>query len=362
MPVFLKNAWYVAAWDREVTRELRPVQILGERIALYRTQAGAPVALEDACPHRKLPLSMGRLCGDEVECGYHGLVFDPSGRCSRIPGATKIPRSACVRSYPAVSRYGFVWIWMGATARADPNLLFPVDHADDPHWGRNQGGDMTVESNYLLVTDNLLDPTHVSWVHRTSFGNAACEEEPVEVTVSANGVTAARWMHNAEIAPFYQPLVRFDGRCDRLQHYEVRYPSHAIIKAVFVPAGTGGIGQPIHDKALIMDSYNFMTPLDDERTRYFWFQMRNCFPEDDSMSRMMDEGVRAAFEEDRVILAAVQRGFATTLGPNIDLAIDRAPLLFRRNLKRLIEAERGALAGEVPIRDGVASETRSSAE
>jgi phenylpropionate dioxygenase-like ring-hydroxylating dioxygenase large terminal subunit len=337
--VFLRNAWYVAAWGSELTRELMPLRILGERIVLYRTDAGHPVALEDACPHRKLPLSMGRLKGDEIECGYHGLVFDSAGQCTRIPGANRIPRSVCVRSYPAVSRYGLVWIWMGDSALADSSHIFPVEHWDDLVWDKNQGGTMLVDCNYLYVTDNLLDPSHVSWVHRTSFAGSACEEDPVEVTESAQGVIASRWMYNTEVAPFYRQLITFDGRCDRLQHYEVRFPSHAIIKAVFVPAGKGGKDRPLHERALIMDSYNFMTPIDGDRTRYFWFQMRNCFVGDESVSKSMDNGVRAAFEEDRIVLAAVHRGFANQVTRNIDLAIDRAPITFRRRLSRLIDAE-----------------------
>jgi vanillate O-demethylase monooxygenase subunit len=146
------------------------------------------------------------------------------------------------------------------------------------------------------------------------------------------------------VAPFYQSLVTFAGRCDRLQHYEVRFPSHAIIKAVFVPVGTGGKGRPIDAQALVMDSYNFMTPINAERTRYFWLQMRNCYPGDESISKAMDDGVRAAFEEDRVILAAVQQGFDNKVTPNIDLAIDRAPLLFRKRLTQMIAAEQQLLA------------------
>jgi vanillate O-demethylase monooxygenase subunit len=146
-------------------------------------------------------------------------------------------------------------------------------------------------------------------------------------------------MHNTEVAPFYKSLVTFEGRCDRLQHYEVRFPSHGIIKAVFVPARTGGKDRPIDTQALMMDSYNFMTPINAEKTRYFWLQMRNCFPGDESISKKMDDGVREAFEEDRVILVAVHRGFDDKMTRNIDLAIDRAPLLFRRHLAQMIAAE-----------------------
>lgn len=337
--VFLKNAWYVVAWDHEVGRDLRPITVLGERIVLYRTEAGDAVALEDACPHRKLPLSMGRLRGDEVECGYHGLVFDCSGRCTHMPGVEIVPPGARVRGYPLASRYGLVWIWMGDAERADPAQIFPVEHWDDPAWGRNRGGSMTVACNYLYVTDNLLDPTHVAWVHASSFGGAACEAEPVHSVLSAQGVVASRWMRDVEVAPFYASLVRFKGNCDRLQHYEVRFPSHAIIRAVFAPAGTGGIDRPTHPDAMIMDSYNFMTPIDAGHTRYFWFQTRNFGSGDDALSTLMDDAVRAAFAEDKVILEAVHAGFETKWTPHIDLASDRSPLQFRRRLKQMIAAE-----------------------
>jgi len=337
--MFLKNAWYVAAWDRDVTRTLLPLTILGERIVFYRAQSGDPVALENACVHRKLPLSMGRLKGDEVECGYHGMIYGADGRCTHIPGFNRVPGIARVRSYPVVSRHGLVWIWMGDPARADSAAIFPVDHWDDPSWGRNTGGCMTVACNYLLITDNLLDPSHVAWVHRSSFGNEACEEEPIVTTESPAGVVASRWMRDVEVAPFYRALVRFTGRCDRLQHYEVRYPSHAIIRAVFVPAGASGTLGAKHPDAMLMDSYNFMTPIDENQTRYFWFQLRNFAPQDAALSQAMDEGVRSAFAEDRAVLEAVHEGFRNQVTRNIDLAIDRAQLTFRKRLAQMIAAE-----------------------
>lgn len=337
--MFLKNAWYVAAWDIEVTHDLSAVTILGERIALYRTAAGFPVALENACVHRKLPLSMGRLKGDQVECGYHGMVYDKNGSCVHIPCATRVPPSVRVRSYPTLSRYGLVWIWMGDPARADPNSVFPVEHWDDPAWGRNAGGSMSITSNYLFLTDNLLDPSHVAWVHRTSFGNEGCESGEIETIALPDGVVASRWMLDVEVAPFYVSLVRFTGRCDRLQHYQVRFPSHAIIKAVFVPAGSGHSMGANHPEAMLMDSYNFLTPIDENQTRYFWFQLRNFSPEDEVLSRKMDEGLRAAFAEDRAILEAVHKGFESQVTRNVDLATDRAPQTFRKRLSELIGEE-----------------------
>lgn len=147
---------------------------------------------------------------------------------------------------------------------------------------------------------------------------------------------ASRWIRAVEVAPIYVPFTPFQGLCDRLQHYEVRYPSHALIKAVFVPAGQGGPDAESRESVFIMDSYNFLTPIDAEHTRYYWFQMRNVFPDDERLSSLMSESVKGAFEEDRAILNAVQRSFAETRTPNIDIAIDSAPLRFRRRIGQLI--------------------------
>ena len=343
--MYLRNAWYVAAWDHEVGRDLTPVTLLSEGVVLYRRQDGAVAALEDACPHRKLPLSMGRLKGDEVECGYHGLTFDCSGACTRVPGAERIPHVARVRSYPVEERYGLVWIWMGEAAKADPALIVQVEHYGDPAWGLNRGESMMLECHYLYMTDNLLDPSHVAWVHQGSFAGAGCEETPLQTTVGADGVTVWRWLLDAEPAPFYAPFLKFQGHCDRKQHYEVRYPGHAIIRAVFTPAGTGGEGRPAHPDVFLMDSYNFMTPIDENRTRYTWFQMRNFAPDDVEVSRQFAASVRGAFEEDAAVLQAVHRGMAIKRTPNLDLKIDAGPMRFRRRLAKLIAAEAEAAGG-----------------
>ena len=337
--MFIKNAWYVAAWDHEVGRALTATTILGEEIVLYRKADGTPVALENACPHRKLPLSMGRLKGDDVECGYHGLTFDCAGACVRVPGATKIPKTAKVRAYPLAERYGLLWIWMGDAASANADDIVPVENWGDPAWGVNRGESMTVDCNYLYITDNLLDPSHVAWVHTTSFGGAGCEDTPLETIASPTGVAVSRWMLDSPPAPFYAPFLKFSGNCDRQQYYEVRYPAHAIIKAVFVPAGTGGEGRPLHPDVFLMDSYNFMTPLDENRTRYYWFQLRNFAPNDMRVSSQLAESVRNAFAEDRVILEAVHRGMANKRTPNMSLGIDKGPLAFRRGIAERVASE-----------------------
>lgn len=346
--MFLENAWYVAAIATEIDRTPKRVTMLGRHVVLFRREDGTPVALEDACPHRKLPLSMGRLVGDHIECGYHGLKFDCSGACIRVPASQTIPAGAKLRVYPVEDRYGLTWVWTGDPARADPAAIFAVTEAGNPAWGCTAPGSMEVDCDYRYITDNLLDPSHVAWVHVTSFGNAACEEVPVRARPTEDGVIVSRWMMDVEIAPFYAPFTKFQGHTDREQHYEVRYPSHAIIKAIFVPAGTGGPDEPLHPDAFLMDSYNFMTPIDEKRTRYFWFQMRNFAPGDATVDAMFADAVRFAFSEDKLILEAVQVGMDTKDTPNINLPIDAGPMRFRRRLAELIAAERqgSAVAAE----------------
>ncbi|RMR06483.1 Ring-hydroxylating dioxygenase, large terminal subunit [Pseudomonas savastanoi pv. glycinea] len=337
--MYLRNAWYVAASDSDIGHSLYPTTLLGEPVVLFRKTDGELVALEDACPHRKLPLSLGRLDGNQIECGYHGLTFDGQGTCTRAPTSGRIPSRARVHSYPVHVRYGLVWLWMGEPSLADVSSVCEVPEWDDPQWGLSRGASMTLQCNYLYMTDNLLDPSHVAWVHQSSFGNAACASEPVTATETANGVIVSRWMRNVEVAPFYAQFVTFDGPCDRLQHYEVQYPCQAIIKALFTPAGTGRDEGPLHADVFLMNSYNFMTPVDEHCTRYYWFQMRNFEPGDEGVSRRFDEDVQHAFAEDRVVLEAVHKGMINPRVAPINLPSDAGPVKFRRELARRISAE-----------------------
>jgi len=342
--MFLRNAWYVAAWSHEIGERLHPMKLLGENIVFWRKSDGEVVALEDACPHRKLPLHMGRIKNGQVECGYHGLTFDGSGRCTLMPGSARPPAAVKVRSYPVAERYGLLWIWMGEPERADPADIFEVEHWGDPNWGLNQGDGMQVACNYLYITDNLLDPTHVAWVHLSSFAGSACEDTPLQLTEAHDGVTVWRWMTDVEPAPFYAPFLRFSGHCDRKQQYEVRWPSNALIKAIFAPANTGGEGRALPDTTFVMDSYNFMTPVDENTTLYHWFQMRNFAPDDQDVSRQFAQSVRAAFEEDKAILQAVHKGMAEKTTPHINIKSDLGPMRFRRRLEEMIAAEQAASA------------------
>ena len=338
--MFLKNAWYVAGWSKEYGHKLVAQRLLNECVVLYRKQDGTPVALEDACPHRKLPLSKGALKDDAIECGYHGLTFDGSGKCVAAPTQPEqIPEKARVRSYPVVDRYRLLWIWMGEPELADPNDIVHIENFDNPSWGCTEGGTMEMECNYLWICDNLLDPSHVAWVHVSSFAGAGTDDGQLDLHRTDSGVTVSRWIYGQLPSPYYSGLVKFEGQCDRLQHYELRIPSIAINKSVYTPVGTGGPDKPAVDKTYINVSYNFMTPVDDGLTRYFWFQHRNTDPNDESVSKFMNDGARMAFEEDRVVLTEVHKGMRDRQTPNIDLRLDAGAKLFRKQLQQRIDSE-----------------------
>jgi vanillate O-demethylase monooxygenase subunit len=120
--MFLKNTWYVAALAREVTR-FAPLarKLLCENVVIFRSHGGRVAALEDRCPHRFAPLSMGRMSRDGLVCGYHGMEFDADGKCIANPTQPDEPIGprACVRSYPVVERHNLIWIWMGDASLAD---------------------------------------------------------------------------------------------------------------------------------------------------------------------------------------------------------------------------------------------------
>jgi vanillate O-demethylase monooxygenase subunit len=341
---WLRNAWYVAAWADELTEGPLERQIIGEHIVLFRQESGAPAAVSAFCSHRRLSLAKGRVTGDRIACGYHGLEFAADGACVNVPCQNAVPKGADIRGYRVEERWGLVWIWMGEAALADPATIVEIDHWGSPDWGYNCGAAMVYDCNYLLIADNLLDPSHVAWVHQTSFGGASCEAVPMRIREAPSGFTVSRWITDAPVTPFYRDLVPFDGHADRLQQYEVRYPSLAVIKAVFVPAGEGGegSGEPWGPRAFVMDSYNFITPENEGRSRYYWFQMRNVRPDDADLSMAMSAAVLAAFSEDLEVLNEVQRGMNTATGPFVSIATDAGPLRFRNRLERLIEAEQAA--------------------
>jgi len=337
---FLENAWYVAAQSAQISRELQPLTILGDNLVFYRDSNDKIVALEDACPHRKMPLSMGKLVGDAVQCGYHGLTFDACGKCINAPTQDKIPSNAFVRSYPTVEKYNLIWIWMGQPELADESALLDLADFDDDDWGLTDGGMLECQCHYLYLLDNLLDPSHVAWVHQTSFASDGTEDVPLVIEDTETGVLVSRWIKNIDPPPYYAEMLPFSGKVDRLQYYEAVVPSIAVNMSTYARAGFGGDSDNLPEDSYRMRSYHFITPIDAHSTRYHWFQHYNTNTKDEAVRHRLNEGARGAFEEDRVILEAVDSGMNDKKRANLDLQLDIGSRKFRKKLNALIKAEK----------------------
>src|SRR5688572_26583055 len=216
--MFLRNFWYVAAWAHEVGEQPLARTFLNEAVILFRKQDGTPVALEDRCCHRHVPLSRGTRIGDTIQCWYHGLVFDASGRCIRVPGQDRVPPAARVKAYPVAERHRWVWIWMGDPALADPALIPDFRWLDHPEWGC-KGTTYRVRCHYQLIIDNLLDLTHLAFVHATTIGNpAVVEAAEVHARRGHGDVTVTRWMLDNPPPPTYAKMMNgYSGNVDRWQ-------------------------------------------------------------------------------------------------------------------------------------------------
>jgi vanillate O-demethylase monooxygenase subunit len=345
---FPLNAWYAAAYDVEVGRSLLARTICKQKLVLYRRQDGQAVALQDACWHRLLPLSLGRLEGDDVVCGYHGLVYNPQGQCVRMPSLQALNPAACVRHYPLVEKHRFIWLWMGDPALADPALVPDMHWNHDPEWAAD-GKLINVKCDYRLVIDNLMDLTHETYVHGSSIGNEAVVEAPFEVTHDAQHVTVTRWMENIEAPPFWasqiQQARQYKGLVDRWQIIRFEAPCTVTIDVGVAVAGSGAVpheGRP-GDRSQGVNGFvlNTITPETDGSCHYFWAFARNYRIGEQAVTHQLREGVTRIFREDEAVLEAQQQ--AMDDHPDMafhNLNIDAGAVRARRLIDARIAQER----------------------
>lgn len=329
MAAFLRNSWYVAAWDREVSGTPLARTLLGEPLVLYRTPAGEAVALEDRCCHRHLPLSMGRLEGDRLRCGYHGLLFDASGKCVEIPGQASIPPQAVVRAYPLVEKYRWVWIWMGDPAKADPALIpnwWWADHAD---WAFTRPDRVHLRCNYQLIADNVLDVTHLAYVHASSIGASSITEFPATVERGERMVKLTRWIRDRPPPPLYQKAGGFAGNVDRWQIVE-HVPPCFTVNFAGCEDGT---------RRIDLMALSAPTPETQTSTHYFFGFVRNFGLRDADIEKICAEDMVRVFNEDFPVLEAQQRALDPER-PKVNIAVDAAPMAARRMLDAMLAAER----------------------
>ncbi len=339
--MFLRNGWYTALWSHELTDKPVGKTFLNEKVVLFRNASGQVGALEDCCCHRAAPLSMGELSGEYLACGYHGLKFDVSGRCVEVPGQTEVPPGARVRGYPTHEKNNVVWIWMGDADKADVAKIPDLPWLSDPKWAATPGR-LYVKTNYQFILDNLLDLTHVAYVHKkTIAGDPREATTPTKTERLNDGVRVGRWMIDFVPPPLFAKAGNFTENVDRWQFVTWHPPGVVYLDVGCAKAGTGA-PQGDRSQGISIWSSHLITPETEHSSHYMFGFSRDFKTDDKEMSKLLFEGSRATFLEDVEFLEAVQKNRDEgSLDGLIHIPADAAQLQARRMLSTMIGAEQG---------------------
>lgn len=331
MPEYVRNLWYMAAWAEEVPEgEMLSRTLLDKKWLIHRLESGEYAMLEDRCPHRFVPLSMGRKDGDVIHCRYHGLGFGPDGRCVHNPFPEAPPAHVKAVSMPVVVRHRALWFWPGDPALADPAMIpdFAFLDRDDPPMQR---GHMTMQGNYELVTDNLMDLTHAEFLHVETFGvNGSLFESGAQtVEATEDGAIWNKWdMTNARAPDWAKAILPGGARIDQKLHMRWHAPASLALAIEINRAGTG--------EALVPPMINphIITPETQTTSHYFYDHAPT--PEAEALA------MQVFTEEDEPMIEAAQAALGDTdfwdARPAI-LKTDAAAIRCRRTLMQLRKRE-----------------------
>jgi vanillate monooxygenase len=369
--MFPMNAWYVACMSGDLGVEPLGRTICNERMVFYRGVEGRVAALEDFCPHRGAPLSLGRVVDGTLVCGYHGLEMGCDGKTIAMPGQ-RVRGFPPIRSFPVEERHGFVWVWPGDPSRADAELIPALRWAESPDWAYG-GGLYHIACDYRLMIDNLMDLTHETYVHASSIGQREIDETPVTTRTEGDEVVTSRFMQGVMPPPFWQMALRGnqlpeDQPVDRWQVCRFSPPSHVMIEVGVALAGQGGYDADPRAKAgsIVVD---FITPETETSIWYFWGMARNFRAEDEALTESIRAGQATIFSEDLEMLERQQRNLLAWPDRKVlSLNIDAGGVQSRRVLERLVLAEQQAAgasrspSSDFPIPESPSTWPRSQAK
>jgi phenylpropionate dioxygenase-like ring-hydroxylating dioxygenase large terminal subunit len=335
-----RNQWYVAAWSREVTREPMERWILNEPVAFYRTEAGEAVAIGGRCPHRHFPLGRSRVVGDAIECGYHGITFNRHGHCIKIPTQPQIPAACRVPSYPLVEKWRWLWIWPGDPEKADPALIPDHHELGVEHPDFAAVGDVyyPVPGHYVLMHDNLLDLSHLAYLHKTTIASDGIAEAREERDEGVGWLRSTRNMPNVDCAPIFAEFLNHSGKVDR-----------AFGMKWFLPGIHAGFDH-FHEVAADPCTGRFLggirichaiTPGRLNDAHYFFGMARSFAKDDPSVGEAFIKGLGITLDEDVAATRHIQSMVDTLaeLPPEILVRGDANCVRGRRMLAALIRME-----------------------
>lgn len=332
------NCWWVAGLSEEITDEFLSRRILDMQILFYRTAAGEVVALEDRCPHRSLPLSCGKRKGDNVACGYHGFEFQPSGQCVKVP-SQPTPGTLSVRSYPVREIPPFVWIYTGDLARLDDTPPPPQqDWMSDPAYNC-QTAYITIEGNYMLLKENVLDLTHFGYVHADTFDVPMVGNAP-DVVSDENMVGFREKFAAIPLSPFLgEPLGVTPDQLVNMDNWGDFLGPSMVMGALDYEILEPRPGQAAVRNFRIAHA---TTPIDGRSMHYWWIFGRN-FANDQATMEAFAKVVYTGFLQDKTVIEAIQKVYDSDPRPpellERSVAADRPGVIARRIIDRWLARE-----------------------
>ena len=340
--MFPKNTWYVGAMPSELDGKPLGRKICGESIVFFRGPDNKVAAVEDFCPHRGAPLSLGKVENGKLICGYHGLEMGCDGKVAAMP-CQRVGGFPAVRTYPVVERYGFIWVWPGDAQEADPSQIHHLGWADDPEWAYS-GGLYHVKCDYRLMIDNLMDLTHEIYLHPTTIGQKEIDESPPKTRMDGDCAITERYMEGIMAPPFWRAGLRGnnladDVPVDRWQICRFYPPSHVLIDVGVAHAGNGGFDADpkVKVSSTVID---FITPETESSTWYFWGMARNFNAQDQALSEQIRASLSTVFSEDLQMLEMQQLNLERNAGRKLlSLNIDGGGVQARRIIDQLLAAE-----------------------
>lgn len=338
--MFLRDQWYVAALSSELERKPLSRQILGEHVALFRSESGRVVALADQCPHRGYPLSLGTVVGETLVCGYHGFTFDCAGTCVAVPAQDRIPSKANVRAYEVVEQGLWVWIWMGRGESKPAKLPVTPWLVDTQRWS-SVSGIAKIEASFELLVDNLLDLSHETYLHNGSIGTPEVATTPIEVeSDEENGVVRVfRHMNAVECPPFYSRTTGLTGKVDRWQDIDYSPPGFYLLHARIAPVGQPPLPDGSDEHGFHMKILYGLTPSTETSVYDFWALARDFCVGDDEIDRFLEKMQGTVVQEDVDALNILQRRSDAFAEVNeVSIKIDRGGLAARRMLAAMKES------------------------
>ena len=344
---YLRNAWWQAAWAEEIDEHGGKLArtIMDEPIVFFRDMAGKIGAVEDRCCHRGAPLSHGNIVEKGLECLYHGLTFNTEGQCVQIPGQDNIPPSACVKSYPVVERQEFIWIWMGDPAKADESKIVDWPFHDMPDKFPHRKATMPIKINYMMMIDNLMDLTHLGYVHRKTIGGDPKTHVNAKMDTNRTdaGVKYIRWMDDCVPPPTYVRGAGFEGKVDRWQEFEYVLPGSVLQWSGALNVGEGA-RENREQEGFHLRLFHGITPASATSSYYFWSTANGYRQDDPQATEDMYNEIYPTFVEDVEIMEGQQERLNMNPDrPLIGIKADHALVLARRALQQALDDEQATL-------------------